>query len=369
MPKEKDYYEVLGVAKNASEDEIKRAFRRLARQYHPDVNKASDAEKKFKEINEAYHVLSDKNKRQQYDSFGNVGGSPFTGGSQDFDISDLFEGGFRNFGGFEGFGDIFESFFGGQPSKRGQKGGRIQGDDLRYDLKIPLEAAATGQEREIAIDHFVQCGTCSGSGAAPGTSPVRCSTCRGSGQVSRSQRTMLGSFTQIGTCPDCRGTGETISSPCPSCRGQGRTRRSRTVTVKIPPGIASGQRLRITGAGDAGVKGGQAGDLYIFVTVTAHPFFEREGQDLFYKKKVSFVQAALGAEVEVPTIDGTAKLSIPPGTQPGATFKLSNKGLPWLERRGRGDEIVTIVIEVPKKLSREEEELLQRLGKIRGDIK
>lgn len=365
MPK-KDYYETLGVPNSASEDEIKRAFRRLARQCHPDVNKEPGAEQKFKEINEAYHVLSDPKKRQQYDSFGHAGPETFQGGFRDFDIGDLFSGGF---GGFGGFDEIFETFFGRQRSSRGGGAGPERGDDLSYDLKIPLDVASTGQEREIALDHFVQCGNCLGSGAAPGTSPVRCNTCRGSGQVSRSQRTMLGSFTQITTCPDCRGTGEVISSPCSVCRGLGRVKRSHTVKVKIPPGIDSGYRLRVAGAGNAPIRGGRPGDLYVFITVLPHPSFKREGADLYYKKKISFVQAALGAEVAVPTIDGTAKLSIPSGTENQTTFRLRGRGMPNLEGRGRGDELVVIDIEVPKKLSREEAELLQKFGKLRGESK
>jgi len=362
----KDYYEILGLSKSASEDEIKRAFRRLARQFHPDVNKEAGSEAKFKEINEAYHVLSDPQKRQQYDSFGHQEHGSYQGGYQDFDLGDLFSGGFGNFGGFE---DIFESFFGRQPGGRGRSASELRGDDLSYDLKIPLEVAAAGQEREITLDHFVRCDNCMGSGAAPGSSPVRCNTCRGSGQVSRSQRTMLGAFTQITTCPDCKGAGEVISCPCSSCRGTGRVRKLHTVKVKIPAGIDSGYRLRVSGAGNAAPRSGRPGDLYVFITVLPHSSFKRNGPDLHYKKKITFVQASLGAEVTAPTIDGTAKINIPSGTEAGATFRLKGKGVPNLEGRGRGDEIITIDIEVPKKLSREEAELLTKFGKLRNEIK
>jgi molecular chaperone DnaJ len=363
----KDYYETLGISRNASEDEIKRAFRRLARQHHPDVNKEAGAEEKFKEINEAYHVLSDQKKRAQYDRFGQVGGpGGFGGGFEGVDLGDLFE---QGFGGFGGFGDMFESFFGGPRGGGRRRTGPERGDDLRYDLTTPLEAAATGEEREINVDHLITCDKCSGSRAAPGTSPVKCSTCNGAGQVSRSQRTMLGSFTQVTTCPACRGVGEVISSPCPKCRGNGRMRKTQTVKIKIPPGVDTGHRLRISGAGNAGERGGRAGDLYIFIRVTPHESFERDGADLYYKKKISIVQAALGAEVKVPTIDGTAALKVPSGTQPGTTFRMRGKGMPNVGGIGRGDEYVLIDVEVPTRLSKEQSELLKKFGISRGDIK
>ncbi len=365
MPKNKDYYELLGLSQEASNDEIKRAFRRLARQYHPDVNKDPGAEEKFKEINEAYHVLSDPKKKTQYDTYGRVGpeGSP---GFEGFDIGDLFERGFEGFG---GFGDIFESFFGRQRGPRRQKGGPEQGDDLRYDLTIPLEVAATGETREIKIEHYVTCDKCFGSGAAPGTSPTRCNTCNGIGQVSRTQRTMIGSFTQITTCPNCGGVGEVISSPCSMCRGTGRARKSQTVKIKIPAGVDTGHRLRISQAGNAGLRGGRPGDLYIFIKVTPHAYFERDGSDLYYKKKITFIQATLGAEVKIQTIDGIATLKVPPGTQPGTTLRLRGRGIPHLGGIGRGDEYVSLEAEVPTKLSKGEAELLKKFGKLRGETK
>ena len=371
MPQGKDYYEILGISKGASEDEIKRSFRRLARQYHPDVNKDPKAEEKFKEINEAYHVLSDPKKRTQYDTYGRVGGAPFEGGFQGgfegFDLGDIFERGFQGFGGFE---DLFDSFLGRSRGERGRRGASTQGDDLRYDLTIPLEVAASGQEREVDIDHFVICDKCMGSGAAPGTSPSRCSTCGGSGQVSRTQRTMLGAFTQITTCPTCKGTGEVISTPCSNCRGTGHIKKKQTVKFKIPAGIDSGYRLRVTGAGNAGVRGGATGDLYVFVTVAPHKDFERDGADLYYKKKISFVEAALGAQIEIPIIDGNkAILNIPAGAQTGATFRIKGRGMPDIHGRGRGDQYVIIGIEIPTRLNKEEIELLKKFGKSRGEIK
>ncbi len=364
----KDYYEILGLKKEASEDEIKRAFRRLARQYHPDVNKDPGAEEKFKKINEAYHVLSDPQKRTQYDTYGQGGGG-FGGGQgfEGFDSSDLFGQGFGDTG---GLGDIFESFFGGRRPERAKRGGKAQGDDLRYDLTIPLEVASTGEEREITLDHFISCEKCMGSGAAPGSSPVKCSTCGGSGQVSRSQRTILGAFTQITTCPTCKGSGETISTPCPACRGSGRVKKTQNVTFKIPPGVESGHRLRVPGAGEAGIKGGGPGDLYIFMSVSRHKDFERDGSDLYYKKKISFTLAAIGDEVLLPTIDkAVARLKVPPGTQQGTTFRLKGYGMPILGGRGRGDLYVVIDIEVPTKLSAEQAELLKKFGRLRGELK
>ncbi len=361
----KDYYEILGVEKNASQDEIKRAFRRLARQYHPDVNKSPEAEKKFKELNEAYQVLSDPKKRQQYDTFGTAG--PGFQGFEGFDFGDLFRGGFgRAAEEFGGFGDIFETFFGG--GRRGRRGGPERGDDLRYDLEIPLEVANRGEEREIEIEHLVSCDKCKGSGAEPGTSKQRCGNCGGSGQVRRTQRSFLGSFTQVSTCPKCHGEGEVISTPCKKCRGEGRVRTKNKISLKIPPGIDSGHRLRVSGAGNAGIRGGRSGDLYIFIEVSPHPIFEREGEDIHIKKLISFVQASIGAEVDVPTLDGEVKLHIPPGTQPHSTFRLKGKGMPSLHGRGKGDHYVLIEVETPQNLTKEQNDMLKKFGKLRGEF-
>lgn len=352
----KDYYQVLGVNKNASADEIKKAFRTLARKYHPDVNRESGSADKFKEINEAYQVLSDTNKRQQYDRFGTAGGP---GGFQGFDFNE-------NMGGFEGFGDLFEMFFGGGQPRRG-RGGAEDGADLRYDMTITLEEAATGVEKEIEVSHYVTCQACKGSGAKPGTSSVKCSTCQGTGQVQRMQRTMLGSFAQITPCPACHGQGQTIASPCPTCSGKGRTRSSHKIKVKVPGGIETGQRLKIPQAGDTGSHGGSPGDLYVFITVRPHPLFERDGADLYYKKTVSFTKAALGGEIEVPVILGKATLKVPAGTQPRTSFKLKGKGLPHLRGGGRGDHYVVIDVEVPTRLNDQEAELLEKFSKLRGE--
>jgi molecular chaperone DnaJ len=350
----KDYYEILGVSKNASDDEIKKAFRNLARKHHPDVNKEPGAAEKFKEINEAYQVLGDHRKRQQYDAYGSAG--PEFGGAQGFDFGEGFGSG------FEGFGDIFDMFFGGQ--RRGTR--QENGSDLRYDLTITLEEAHKGIEKEIEISHLTTCQTCKGSGAKPGTTPIRCPNCGGSGQVKHVQRTPLGAFTQITTCPACKGTGEQITSPCPACRGKGSTRTTHRIKVRIPAGIESGYNLRVPKAGDAGARGGNPGDLYVFINVKAHPVFEREGADLIYRTKIDIVKASLGFEIEVPLIDGRAALKIPAGTQPNSTFRLKGKGMNRL-RGGRGDQYVVVEVEIPTNLTDEQRALLEKFGKLRKE--
>lgn len=351
----KDYYEILGVSKSAGADEIKRAFRNLARKHHPDVNREPGAAERFKEINEAYQVLGDTQKRQQYDTFGSAAPGGFPG-------IDFGEG----FSGFEGFGDIFDVFFGGQTARRG-RGGREEGSDLRYDLTITLEEAAQGAEKELEISHLIACQTCKGSGAKPGTTPSRCSTCGGTGQIRRAQRTVLGSFTQIVTCPTCRGSGESISSPCSTCHGQGRVKGRHKIKVKVPAGIDSGHRLKVAQAGDAGLKGGAPGDLYVFIHVKSHSLFERDGSNLYHKTLIGFASATLGAEIEVPVIDGQASLKIPAGTQPNSTFRLKGKGLPHLRGGGRGDQFVIVEIETPTNLTDEQSELLRKFKKLHGE--
>ncbi|MFH1541775.1 MAG: molecular chaperone DnaJ [bacterium] len=351
----RDFYEVLGVNKSASADEIKRAYRKLAREYHPDVNKESGAETKFKEINEAYQTLSDPNKRSQYDYFGTAGGPQGApgGGFGGFD----FNGGG---GGFGEFGDLFDMFFGGQ------RGGRQQeqrGADLRYDLRISLEEAAQGVEKELSVPHFIACETCKGSGAKAGTKPKKCGTCNGSGQIRRNQRTMLGNFTQVVPCNTCRGAGEVITDPCPTCHGQGRVKKTHNVKVKIPAGIDSGYRLRVTGAGDAGAKGSSSGDLYVFIFVEQHPLFNRDGNNLYYRTKISYLQAILGDEIEVPTLTGKAKLKIPRGTQPNTNFRIKDQGVPSIEQRSKGSLYVLVEVEIPSKLSNDEEAILRKLKK------
>jgi len=348
----RDYYEILGVDKKASPDEIKRAYRKLARQYHPDVNKEAGSDEKFKEINEAYQTLSAPNKRSQYDYYGTAGGpGGAPGGFEGFD----FGGQGFDFGGFGDLNDIVNNFFGG-----GRRTRQERGADLRYDLRISLEEAAKGIERELNITHFVSCQTCKGSGAKPGSKPKQCSTCKGSGQVRKSQRTILGSFTRVATCPACGGSGEIISSPCSDCRGDGRVKKSHKIKVKVPAGIDSGYRLRVAGSGDAGRKGAPPGDLYIFVQVEPHHLFNRDGADIFYRTTISFVQAILGDEIEVPTLDGKATLKIPRGTQPNTRFRIKEQGMPHLQHKEKGNLYVLVEIEIPSKLNKAQEELLKK---------
>jgi molecular chaperone DnaJ len=359
----RDYYEILGVSKDASADEIKKSYRRLARQYHPDVNKEPGAEAKFKELSEAYSVLGDQNKRTQYDRFGSAGpgfggqggfGQGF--GGQGFDFSQ-FSG---NFGDFEGFGDIFEMFTGG--------GGRRQeintrGDDLRYDLTITLEEAGTGIEKEIPVDHQIKCETCKGSGAKPGTKIDTCPQCKGTGQIRHVQRTILGNMSSVTPCMNCRGTGKAVKTPCSTCNGAGRVRQKQTIKVKIPAGIDNGHKLRVSGAGDAGMRGGPSGDLYIGIYVAKHSLFERDGSDLYYKASITFPFAALGGEIEVPTLGGpSAKLKIPQGTQPNTTFRMKAKGLPILNGHGHGDLYVLVDIKTPVNLTHEQMEILKKFS-------
>ncbi|OGC10863.1 molecular chaperone DnaJ [candidate division WOR-1 bacterium RIFOXYC2_FULL_37_10] len=358
----KDYYNLLGVSKNASQDEIKKAFRSAARKHHPDVNKESGSAEKFKEINEAYQVLGDPQKRQHYDQFGSGGfDAGGAGGFSDFDVG----GGFSD---FNGFGDIFDMFFGGTRGRTTSHSGRQDGADLRYDIEITLEEAFLGVEKEIEITHLVACHICKGSGVKAGTTTSKCSSCNGAGQVRRTQRTPLGAFTQVSTCPTCHGTGTINSSPCHICSGSGRERSKHKIKIKMPQGIESGYRLRVGGAGDAGIKGGAPGDLYVFINVKTSPIFEREGADLYQKKNISFAQAALGSEVEVKTIDGKAILKIPQGTQTGSMFRFQEKGMHYVGSRRRGDFIVVVEVETPKALTNEQKELLKKFGELRKEL-
>ncbi len=347
-----DLYAILEVQRGASEADIKKSYRRLARQYHPDVNKDPGAEAKFKDIQRAYAILSDTQKKAQYDQFGVTDDGP----SQDY-------GGFDGFSG--GLDDIFDAFFGGGGGRRRSHAPRA-GEDLRYDLDITLQEAATGVNKDISIFHLEACHTCSGTGREAGTPKVTCPHCHGSGQIKTVQRTVLGSFSQVMTCHHCNGQGEMIKNPCKTCSGSGREKRKKTITIDIPAGVASGNKLRVTGEGNAGEPGSQPGDLYIFLTVKEHEFFRREEQDLFVEASIGVPDAILGTDLEVPTLDGKAMLKIPAGTQPGTSFRLKGKGMPSLRGRHTGDLHVRVQVTIPTQLSAKETELIEEFANLSG---
>ncbi len=349
MADRRDYYDVLGVGRAASQDEIKKAYRQLARQYHPDVSDVADAEVRFKEINEAYEVLSDSEKRATYDRFGRAG---LGGAGFGFDVS-----------GFRDPFDIFEEVFGrGFGFRSSTRRGPRRGADLRYDLHLTFEEAVFGLEKEIEVTRHEACPECKGSGAEPGTSPVRCSECNGTGQVRQVQRSILGSFVSVTTCPVCQGEGETVPIPCSQCAGEKRVYSTRRLSVTIPPGVDRGNQIRLAGEGEMGERGGPPGNLYVVLDVEPHPVFQRRDTDILVELQVNVAQAALGAEVKVPTLEGEEVISIPPGTQSGNVLRLRNKGVPRLRRNGRGDQLVVVRVAVPTKLSREQKRLLQELG-------
>jgi molecular chaperone DnaJ len=351
----RDYYEVLGVDRNADSATIKKAFRRLAQQYHPDVNKSSDAEEKFKEINEAYQVLSDDQKRAAYDRFGHAATGP--GGA-----------GFNDFGaGFGDLGSIFEEIFAGFTGAQGGRSRRRaprRGADLRVDVTLTFEEAAFGTEKSLEVPRLEICDRCNGSGAEPGTSPQRCSTCGGTGEVQRRQQSPLfGMVVTTTTCPTCGGSGEVISTPCSKCGGNKRVRVTRKLNVNIPAGVDEGTRIRLAGEGEAGTLGGPPGNLYVVINVMPHDIFVRDGFDIHMELPINIAQAALGATVKVPTLDGgTETLDIPPGTQTGKTFRLRGLGIPRLQRSGRGDMLITVRVLTPVNLSEEQKELLRQLA-------
>ena len=357
----RDYYEVLGVKKGASDDELKKAYRKLAKQNHPDLNPGDkEAEARFKEINEAYEVLSDKDKRAKYDQFGFAGVDPIfgTGGA----------GG--GFGGFD-MGDIFGSFFGGGFGGFGGGGqsrtGPAKGQTVRTTLNLTLEEAAFGCEKEVTIQHIEACDACGGSGCAEGTTAEVCPECHGSGQVRMQQRTMFGTMSTTTVCPNCRGEGKIIHQPCKSCGGSGGLRKSKKVNVKIPAGIDNGQAISVRGQGDMGRNGGPAGDLIVGINVAPHPRLRRDGTSIYLDQTVSFYQAAMGAEVEIPSLDGKVKCTVAAGTQPGTTLRLRGKGVPVLNGRGRGDQFVTIRVEVPRSMNEAQKEALKKFAEAMGE--
>ncbi|MDP2268493.1 MAG: molecular chaperone DnaJ [Deltaproteobacteria bacterium] len=347
------YYEVLSVARNASADEIKKNYRKMAMQHHPDKNPGDkEAEDRFKEAAEAYEVLSDPEKRGIYDRFGHEG------------LSGV---GFKGFSGFDdifsSFGDIFENIFGFNGGRQQGRAGARNGADLRYDLTISLEDAALGKAIDVTIEKLINCDSCRGRGTAAGASPATCSRCQGRGQVTQSS----GFFAISTTCPQCKGRGSIILDPCPSCRGAGKKEAAKTIQLKIPAGVETGSRLRLRGEGEAGDFGGPGGDLYVFITVKSHEFFERRGSDIYCRIPVSFVQAALGAKIEAPTLQGREKIKIPKGTQSGHTFRLKGMGIPRLGDYGRGDQIIETLIVVPTNLNKKQEELLREFAGVSGE--
>lgn len=361
----RDYYEVLGVSKTATQDELKKAYRKLARKYHPDLNKDNEeAAEKFKECNEAYSVLSDDQKRAQYDQFGHAA----------FENGGMGGGGFGGAGGFGGFGgsgmeDIFDMFFGGQGGRGGNraKSGPQRGADLRFDLEITFEEAAFGLEKEINLYRDETCSHCHGEGAEPGSKVETCPECNGSGYVRFTQNTMFGQMVNERPCSRCKGEGKIISEPCKECRGKGTVKRNKKLKVKIPAGVDNGSRLRVSGEGEAGAKGGPSGDLYVYLYVKPHKFFERDGTTVLCEVPINIVQATLGADIKVPTLDGQVTMKVPEGTQPGKVLRIKGKGIPSLRGGSRGDQLVRIKVVVPTKLSDKQKDALRKFADISKD--
>ncbi|MDE3230537.1 MAG: molecular chaperone DnaJ [Chloroflexota bacterium] len=355
MAAKRDYYETLGVPRNASEDEIKKSFRRLARQYHPDVNKEKDAGVRFKEINEAYEVLGDPKKRGAYDRFGHAGVSGGPGES----------GPFEGFG-FGSFNDILESIFANAAGAAGTRtrAGAARGADLRYELTISFDEAVRGVQKDIEIPRWESCPTCHGNGAQPGTSTQVCPNCRGSGEIRRVQQSIFGQFVNVMVCDRCQGEGRIITTPCERCHGQGRVRNVRRVTVNIPAGVDDGINVRVTGEGEAPPHGGTPGNLYVALKVRPHEVFKRQGQDILSEQNITFAQAAMGAEIETPTLDGAETLKIQPGTPSGRIIRLKGKGVPVIHSNNRGDQLVTVNVVTPTTLTKRQRELLQEFAEI-----
>lgn len=354
MSTKRDYYEILGVSKDSSEAELKKAYRKLAMKYHPDKNKDADAEEKFKEISESYAVLSDAEKRSEYDRFGHAGIDGH------YSTEDIFRN--ADFGG--GLGDIFDMFFGGGGGGRGcRRQGPMRGSDLRYDLSITLKDAAFGTKIKINVPRAENCETCGGSGAKKGTSAKSCPTCHGSGQINRAQNTPFGRFMTTATCNVCHGNGQIIESPCPACKGTGKTKKVRKISVKVPVGADTGMRLKVRGEGEAGSPGAPPGDLYVVIHVKPHGKFERVGDDIVCEVPISFTQAALGATVMVDTLHGKVKMHVPKGTQTHSVFRLKGKGIPHMHGYGQGDQHVRVIVKTPAKLTSDQKRLLEELEK------
>jgi len=348
MAIKRDYYEVLGINRDASHEDIKKAFRKLAFQYHPDRNHDANASDKFKEINEAYEVLSDEDKRAAYDRYGHAGAENIFG---------------RGFEGFDmgGFGDIFEAFFGGSTTTRRKTAQR--GGDLRYRITVTFEEAALGCEKEIEISRSEVCEVCRGSRSKPGTQPTRCPSCNGTGEVRRVERSLFGQFINTAVCGQCHGEGVIITDPCPECKGTGTVKKKRTVNIKVPAGIDDDNVIRISGEGHAGQRGGSAGNLYVEVNVEKHPYFTREGDDIIYELEVNVAEATLGTEVEVPTLHGPNKIKIPAGSQSGRVFRIKDWGVPHLQARGAGDHVVILRVVTPENLTKEQKKLFEELAR------
>jgi molecular chaperone DnaJ len=351
----RDYYEVLGVSKSATKDELKKAYRKLSKQFHPDINKEPGADEKFKEVKEAYEVLSDDQKRAHYDQFGHVDPNQGFGGG-DFG------------GGFGGFEDIFNSFFGGGGGRRRDPNAPRQGADLQYTMTLKFEEAVFGKETDIEIPREEICDTCDGSGAKPGTKVDTCKHCHGSGQLNVEQNTPFGRIVNRRVCHYCNGTGKEIKERCSTCSGTGNVTRRNKIHVKIPAGVDDGQQLRVAGKGEAGINGGPPGDLYIVFHIRSHEFFERDGDDIYCEMPITFVQAALGDEVEVPTLHGKVKLKVPAGTQTGTKFRLKGKGVPNVRGYGTGDQHVLVRIVTPTKLSEKQKQLLKEFAEVSGQV-
>ncbi|MCL2688054.1 MAG: molecular chaperone DnaJ [Methanobrevibacter sp.] len=362
MPEKRDYYDVLGIEKGADKKKIKKAYRKLAMKYHPDVSEDEGATEKFKEISEAYAVLSDEEKRQTYDQFGHAGMDGFS--NEDIFRNVNFEDIFQGFGGGFDVGNIFDMFgFGGGRARHGPQ----RGSDIYTEIDITLEEAASGIEEDITINRDVECPTCHGSKSEPGSEAETCQTCGGTGQVKQVTNTILGQMMNVRPCPDCGGEGKIITNPCKNCNGRGKVKKSNVISIKIPAGVESGARLRVSNEGNAGDRHGGYGDLIVLINVEPHELFERSGPNLYFEQQISFPQASLGDTIDIPTIDGEVELKIPPGTQSGSVFRLRGQGMPVLRRNGKGNLYVTANVVVPQKLNENQKKLLKEFAEISGE--